>query len=268
MLNISIVTYHTDLSELQLCLDSLRSELITNIFIVDNGAEKRIENFCTTLPKVKYIPNKNTGYGAGHNIAIRQSINLNIPFHLVINSDIFFDSEVIEKSLEYMKSHPECGLLHPRMLGTDGSDQFTARRLPTPFNLIIRRFLPSTWFRKSRDKYLLKDKDLTRILNVPYVQGSFMLLNCNAIREVGLFDENFFMYPEDIDLTRRIHARFTTVRHPEVTVTHAHRAASYKSMKMLWIHIVNMIRYFNKWGWFHDSERSRMNRDLDIAPYL
>lgn len=67
------------------------------------------------------------------------------------------------------------------------------------------------------------------------------------------------MYPEDIDLTRRIHAVAKTLYWPGATVVHAHRAASYRSMRMAWIHAVNMARYFNKWGWFRDPERRVVN---------
>ena len=87
-----------------------------------------------------------------------------------------------------------------------------------------------------------------------------MLLRCDTLREVGLFDERFFMYPEDIDLTRRIHAVAKTIFYPYVKVVHNHRRASYHSLRMTLIHIANMVRYFNKWGWFFDRARRRINR--------
>lgn len=161
-----------------------------------------------------------------------------------------------------MDSHPDVGQLHPALIYPDGRPQYTARRLPTPFDLFIRRFLPEQLFKKSRDRYLLKDMDLETIINVPYHQGSFMLLRVDALKQVGLFDERFFMYPEDIDLTRRMHERYQTIYNPFLKAVHAHRAESYKSGRMLRIHIVNMIRYFNKWGWFFDAERRKVNKSL------
>ena len=83
-----------------------------------------------------------------------------------------------------------------------------------------------------------------------------------VLREVGLFDERFFMYPEDIDLTRRIHRHYLTACWSGATIIHRHRAASYHSRRMLRIHIVNMIRYFNKWGWIYDPERRDFNRTI------
>ena len=72
----------------------------------------------------------------------------------------------------------------------------------------------------------------------------------------------FFMYPEDIDLTRRIHKKYRTVFYPKVSIVHHHEQSSYKNRKMLWVHIVNLIRYFNKWGWFFDRERRAMNKEI------
>jgi GT2 family glycosyltransferase len=70
------------------------------------------------------------------------------------------------------------------------------------------------------------------------------------------------MYPEDIDLTRRIHRHFRTVFYPDVAIVHFHTQSSYVNARMLFIHIVNMIKYFNKWGWIFDHERRKVNRDI------
>jgi GT2 family glycosyltransferase len=68
------------------------------------------------------------------------------------------------------------------------------------------------------------------------------------------------MYPEDIDLTRRINEKFKTIFYPEVFIIHDHARESYKTITMLFIHIINMIRYFNKWGWFFDKKRKKKNK--------
>jgi GT2 family glycosyltransferase len=103
-------------------------------------------------------------------------------------------------------------------------------------------------------------------MEVPYLSGCFMFLRVAALKKVGLFDERFFMYPEDIDLTRRMYKEFKTVFYPEVEITHQHARESYKSLKLFYIHIVNMIRYFNKWGWFFDKERRIVNQRV-ISQY-
>lgn len=262
MLSVSIVAYHTDEEELKACLASLSSPVVEKIFIVDNGREERLRLLAEEYPNVDYIPNPNVGYGAAHNVAIRKALDAHTDYHLVLNSDVYFDPYLLDTLINVMAARPEIGLIHPRLVYPDGKLQPTARLLPTPWDVFGRRFIPRKWFRSRNDRYTLAGLDLTHEHNVPYVQGSFMLLRTEALRHIGLFDERFFMYPEDIDLTRRIHSRYKTLYWPMATAVHAHRAASYHSCRMLRIHISNMIRYFNKWGWFHDPERREFNRRL------
>lgn len=87
----------------------------------------------------------------------------------------------------------------------------------------------------------------------------YVMRRMGAIYDCGKFDERFFMYPEDIDLCRRIHRKYKTLYVPSPIVVHHHRKASYKSTRMLWVHIINMIKYFNKWGWWIDRERKQIN---------
>jgi GT2 family glycosyltransferase len=148
----------------------------------------------------------------------------------------------------------------PKVYYPDGEIQYLCKLLPTPFDLIFRRFLPNSWTKKQTEKFELRNSGYNKILDVPYLSGCFMLLRTDALKEVGLFDERFFMYPEDIDLTRRINRKFRTVFYPEVSIVHHHARSSYLNLKMLWIHTTNMIRYFNKWGWFFDRERKIINK--------
>jgi len=99
---------------------------------------------------------------------------------------------------------------------------------------------------------------------VPFLSGCFMLLRTEALQKVGLFDERFFLYFEDTDLSRRIHQQFRTVFFPDATIQHIHERKSYKEFKQLWYHIKSSIYYFNKWGWFIDRERDTVNRNILI----
>lgn len=261
MVTASIVTYHTPLSELDTCLRSLATPLVDKIFIVDNARESGVRDWCERKSNVEYIPSDNRGYGAGHNQAIRK-ILAGDGYHLVMNADVEFDPSVIDKIAAFMDANPRVGTLQPRMVDGQGNKQYSCRALPTPFDVFVRRFCPKSWFIQRRDAYLLKHLDETKTWNIPYHQGSFMFMRLSALRDVGLFDERFFMYPEDIDLTRRLHCKYLTLYWPDVAVMHRHEAASYKSLKMMWIHVVNMCRYFNKWGWVRDSDRKRFNDRL------
>lgn len=256
------MTYRTDPLELAKCVGSLRGDGVCDITVVDNSPDHTLQEVCSGMD-VSYVrTGRNIGYGAAHNIAMRRSLELKADYHLVINSDVYFSPGTIPSIVARMEGDGNVGQLMPRTVYPDGMLQYNVRPLPTPADLILRRFLPRWMCRRSRRRYTLADWDHLTEANVPYHQGSFMFLRVKALERVGLFDERFFMYPEDIDLTRRIHRHFTTLYFPQATVVHAHRAASYKSLKMLWIHMANMVRYFNKWGWIYDAERSKANRQL------
>lgn len=258
----SIVTYRTDPEELKTCVGSLQAAGVTAIGIVDNSPDDSLRGLCGKLSVDYTHTPENRGYGAAHNVELRKSLNTpDVRYHLVINSDVYFDADVIGKIVKHMDSNPEIGQLIPRTIYPDGKEQAVVRLLPTPLDPFARRFLPGAIARRRNYRFLLEFWPHDTEANIPYHQGSFMFLRTSALREVGLFDERFFMYPEDIDMTRRMHRRYLTMFWPEVTIVHKHRAESYHSRRMMWIHMVNLARYFNKWGWFIDPERRRFNRD-------
>ncbi len=269
MINVSIVTYRTPAEEVRRCLQALMlSQQVHRIYIVDNGSEERIRALAgeCSAGRVVYIPSANRGYGAGHNRAIRLSLGQpEVKYHLVMNSDVQFDPGTIEAITEMMDGAPDVALTVPRVIYPDGRIQHVARLLPTPFDMLLRRFLPASWFKKRRQRYTLTLGHDRETINAPYLLGSFMTFRLDALREEGLFDERFFMYPEDIDITRRLHERHRTLYWPGVTIVHAHRAASYHSARMARIHIANMARYFCKWGWLIDPRRRRFNRRVLLS---
>lgn len=262
MLNVSIVTYNTRIEELEMCLKSLSSEIVEKIFIIDNSSKDYLADFFKGNEKVEYQASKNVGYGTAHNKAIRKSLALGTKYHLVLNSDVYFEPQALNQLVAYMDINEDVAMIQPNIVYPDGSLQYTCRLLPTPANLIFRRFLPGKMTENMNYKYLLKMFDHKQELNVPYHQGSFLFFRASCFKKVGLFDERFFMYPEDIDITRRMHREYKTMFWPGVTVVHAHQAASYKNKKMLFIHMWNMIKYFNKWGWIKDRERKEWNQQL------
>ena len=268
MLNISIVLYYPDWKQVaDLTTVMLKSKYVSRIYWIDNSP-----NITHELPicsdKIEYIfNNKNLGYGAAHNIAIRESIYDDIPLHLVINPDILLNAQDLDTMCQFVVKNSEIGCLMPKVLYPNGELQYLCKLLPTPMDVFGRRFLPKRWIKKRNDQYEMRSSGYDEMMNVPYLSGCFMLLRTKAVQKARLFDERFFMYPEDMDLTRRIHRDYLTVFFPRVSIVHNHEHASYKSLKMLWIHIVNMCRYFNKWGWFTDKERDLFNATA-IKEYL
>ncbi|MDE6382724.1 MAG: glycosyltransferase family 2 protein [Paramuribaculum sp.] len=258
----SIVTFRTPPQELRQALATLSESCAERITVVDHSGNDDLAPTVAQYPRAEYIRHENRGYGSGHNVALRQSLADGFDIHLVINSDVEIAPADIDRMAGYMDVNTDIGALHPRMLNSDGSPQYTVRLIPTPLDLILRRFLPKWIARRRRQRYELRHIDHTRPFNAPYMQGSFMMMSCDALRRVGLFDERFFLYPEDIDMSRRLHRESTTLYYPYATAVHHHRAASYHNLRMLGIHVVNMIRYFNKWGWISDDERRRFNAPL------
>ena len=261
MLNISIVLYHPKWEQevLPLVTELLKVKNLRRIYLLDNSEAKSQQPIANS-PKIRYMHNgTNLGYGKAHNIAIRETAYEQTAFHLVMNSDIRVQAEDIDAMHDWMIANPQVGQLMPKVLNPDGSQQYLAKRLPSPLDVFGRRFLPAFLMKRRNRRYELRDLDLTRPINAPYLSGCFMLLRTKAVVEAGLFDERFFMYPEDIDHTRRIHRNYLTLYYPAWTIVHDHAQASYKNKHMLRIHIQNMCRYFNKWGWCFDRERQMFN---------
>ena len=261
MLNISIVLYNPHWDEVNnLVSELILARCVRKVYLVDNSPNKA--KYEKPSDKVRYLWNegKNLGYGAAHNIAIRESVWYKTPFHLVINSDIVVKHEDIETIFAFMVSNPKVGQLMPRVVYPNGETQYLCKLLPTPWDVFGRRFLPSFMTRRRNERYELRRSGYDKPMNVPYLSGCFMFLRTDAVLKARLFDERYFMYPEDIDLTRTIHRDYITLYWPQVTIIHNHEQGSYKNPHLLKVHIINMCRYFNKWGWIWDKERRLFNR--------
>lgn len=268
MLNISIVLYRPKWEQevLPLVAELLKVKNLQKIYLLDNSEKAWLKEHVDTQKspfssdKVRYMAMpENLGYGRAHNVALRESAYHKTEFHLVMNSDIRVKAEDIDAMHDWMIANPQVGQLMPKVVNPDGTQQYLAKRLPRPIDVFGRRFLPKAWNEKRNRRFELRDLDLERPINAPYLSGCFMFLRTKAVVEAGLFDERFFMYPEDMDLTRRIHRNYLTLYYPAWTIIHDHAQASYKNKHMLWVHIQNMCRYFNKWGWIFDSERHTFN---------
>lgn len=259
----SLVLYNTPQYQLVRLLESLdASSIRPELLIVDNSPVSMSPP--PTADWITYIKSeRNCGYGAGHNIALKRVLEYS-DFHFILNPDVYFAPSELEKMLVYVEQRPTIGLLMPKVLYPDGSIQYLCKLLPAPSDLLIRRFLPArfVWMTKRRrDQFELRFTGYKEEMDVPYLSGCFMFLRTDALKKVGLFDERFFMYPEDLDLSRRIHAEFRSVFFPAATVVHDHARASYRNWRSLWVHAMNMIRYFNKWGWVRDASRRKINRE-------
>lgn len=266
-LSASIVLYNTKVNDLKKVIDSYFAyQGEKQLFLVDNSPSDELKNIVAMYPnnEIHYIfNNTNMGYGKAHNIAIRKSIEQGQPYHIILNPDIIIEKGALEKLTDYMEQHPEVGNIMPKIIYPDGELQYLCKLLPSPIDLIFRRFIPvKKWKDAINKRYELHSFGYDKIMNIPNLSGCFMFLRTEVLKQIGLFDENIFMYLEDIDLNRRIHSKYQTIYYPEATVIHEHQKESYKSKKLLKAHIKSAIYYFNKYGWFFDKERVNINRNI------
>lgn len=253
----SLVLYKHTLADIQTTLDSLiRTYSVHKIVLVDNGGCDWAEHI--DHAKISYVKSdRNGGFGYGHNLAINHYAHLS-DYFLICNPDIDFEPKELEKLYKVAKSS-QAGLYSPKIIYPDGTYQYGQRLLPSPLNLFARRFLPQYFSKKLDDRYLLKTVTIDRPASIPNVSGSFMLFRSECLLALGGFDERYFMYMEDVDLSRRCAVKFGTLYVPSACVIHEHQQASYKNKTLLKAHIISAIKYFNKWGWFIDKDRRQMN---------
>lgn len=262
MITASIVLYNNRKGDIDRVLDCALRSSISKIYIIDHSEDNRLKNEIKINERLEYIKHENLGYGSGHNIGLRKAISNQASYHLVLNPDIYWTGDIVKPLKEYLEENPDVAQVMPKVFYPNGDLQYLCKMCPSPFDLIFKRFLPGKLTQKRIEKFQLRFTGYDKPMNVPYLSGCFMFFRVSALKEVGLFDERFFMYPEDIDITRRMHAKYKTMFYPYVSIVHAHAAESKTSKRMLKIHISNMIKYFNKWGWFFDKERSEFNNQL------
>ena len=224
-LSIVIVNYNVK-HFLQQCLTSVYNALKkvdAEVWVVDNNSvdgsvQMVIENF----PQVKLIANKdNVGFSKANNQAIKLSSS---KYVLLLNPDTIVEESTFEKIVDFMNAHPNAGGLGVNMI--DGKGKFlpeSKRGIPTPNVAFYKMFGLTSIFSKSKKfaKYYMGHLDKTENNKVEILSGAFMLLRMNVLDEIGLLDETFFMYGEDIDLSYRIlKAGYDNYYYADTTIVH------------------------------------------------
>lgn len=260
----SVVSFNNDTAQIARVLGSVAaSEGAADIamYLMDNSPSDQLASTARDFGAAYMHLPKNLGFGSAHNVAIRASLAQGCAYHLVLNPDIHFDGGVIQSLVEYMDQHPDIGMIMPGIRYPDGQTQHLCKLLPHPMDLFMRRFCPALYRRSGRlSRYEMHDTGYDKIMDVPALSGCFMLLRTAVLRQAGMFDEGYFMYLEDVDLSRRFGRVSRTVYFPQVFIAHEYSKSSYKETKLLLFHIRSALRYFNKWGWFLDNERDLINR--------
>jgi GT2 family glycosyltransferase len=207
-LSIVIVNYNVR-HFLAQCLVSVKraiSHIETEVFVVDNASsDGSVEFIAGEFPWVKLIASPvNLGFSKGNNLAIQQAKG---EYVLLLNPDTVVAEDTFDKCLAFMDAHPEAGALGVHMI--DGKGNFlpeSKRGLPTPAVAFFKTSGLSKLFPKSKlfGRYHLGFLSSTETHEVEILSGAYMLIRKKALEQVGLLDEDFFMYGEDIDLSYRI----------------------------------------------------------------
>ena len=251
-LTATIVTHNSDFVLLERTVfsfqkNSLKSELI----ICDNNSAPEYRTKLSSLNADKIIDLPNKGFGYGHNRASEHSSESK--YHLILNPDVEIPEGNLERMVDFLDQNQDIGLLCPKILNTDGSIQMLNKRQPSVFNLFARRFIPASiqnWspLRKKMDYYIMLDKGYNSNYEVPYLSGCFMLFKKKLYEELNGFDERFFMYLEDADITKRAGKNHKCIFYSETSIIHHWNRGSHKSLKLTWISVVSSFKYFRKWG--------------------
>ncbi|MGI9295993.1 MAG: glycosyltransferase, partial [Pseudomonadales bacterium] len=193
----------------------------------------------------------NLGYGAGHNQAISA---LDSDVHLILNPDVELADDAILNALEFLDTAPEVGLLSPRAVDADDSYLYLCKRYPAVFDLLVRGFVPQRWhhlFKERLARYEMRELTTTQapLAKIEIVSGCCMFIRTPLFQAVGGFNDKYFLYFEDFDLSLRIGQLAELAYVPSVNIIHYGGDAARKG----WRHILQFarsgLRFFQDHGW-------------------
>uniref|UniRef100_UPI003A951166 glycosyltransferase n=1 Tax=Halpernia sp. TaxID=2782209 RepID=UPI003A951166 len=248
--NVSVVLYNNDIEELKTAINcALGSELVDKVILIDNSETDSLKILKDLNPdRITYFfQNENMGFGSAHNVSIKISIENKTKYHLILNPDVEFSSDILQELYNYMEKNTDCGMVTPKIFYKTGELQRLCKRIPTFIQLYGKRIFPKKIKNKINARIELHDFGYDTLLNVPYLSGCFMFCRTEALNKVDGFDDRYFMYMEDLDLTRSIHRYYKTIFYPNVSIIHGYRNESKTNRKLLKALIISSIQYFNKY---------------------
>lgn len=260
-LSIGIVVFQEKFSDIKVFLlslvNSIPKKIKYKIFIVDNGSrdlnvnsdiENELSIFFPKLPIFYILSPKNGGYGYGHNQVILKS---DAEYHLILNNDVYLMSDTLKNALNFMQEHKSVGMLVPDVYDMEEKRVYLCRHNPSLWIGFLRRFAPrglKKIFQNKLNKFEMQDKNYNEVMfKLSNPTGCFMFCRLELLKNLGGFDEKFFMYYDDSDLGRRM-AKISQIAYsPTVKIKHIWRRASYQNKRMAWIASKSALYYSWKW---------------------
>lgn len=258
-LSICIVAYH-NYEDIEKAIDTMEKytspTIKKHVYVVDNSntpdyktKNNAFMNFLSSYPDVEYIDaGSNLGFGKGNNKVLPL---LASQYHCIMNPDILFTEDAFFSILKYMDDNPSVGMVIPNIVDQSGKRQLVYRKEVTIFDMFIRMFCKGL-FPKRISEHTLQDQDYSKPFQVPFGQGSFLIIRTDLFKELDGFDDRFFMYMEDADLCKRVNQVSKLMYYPGATVIHKWEQGSHKNKTLFKYHVQSMNKYFKKWGykWF------------------
>ena len=194
----------------------------------------------------------NPGYGRAVNRLVKTLPNC--PKYLgVLNTDLQWVDGTFETMISWMDQNQDVVLSAPRILDPAGTEQKLCKRNPTVLGLLSRRFIPEWmkpgWLKRYDRWYVMAGCAYDDQFDVPYLSGCCMLMQSNPFLEVGGFDERYFLYLEDADLTREMSSLGRCQHFSGASVTHSWGRGNYKNFRLMFVNFQSAWIYFCKWGW-------------------
>ena len=244
--SVCIVTYNNE-NTIEKLLSTLYEHCEADVWISDNDSSDRtLEIVRKNFPMVNIIENhSNKGFGHGQNAVLDR---LSSDMHFIINPDIIFEYDVIGDMCRFFDENPDIVMAVPKFLYENGEEQFTPKLSPKVRYMVGGRFERfGGIFRKWRYEYTMRDRTVTEPVDIGFCSGCFIAVRTEIFKKIGGFDERYFLYNEDADITRMAGRYGRTVYAPQFSVVHLWERAYMKNKKYFLIQIDSMIKYFWKW---------------------
>ena len=227
-------------------IDKSKNEV--TFYFVDNGSTVTEVFDDNEMPSGVHLLRleSNLGFGGGHN-QILNSVNSDV--HIVMNPDIHLaDVAALDMAINYLMEH-KVSLISPQLKSSNGEIQLLNRLEPTVFDLAIR-FLGSSFLPNRQAGFVKKESGYDgTIQHIENATGAFMIMKTLDLKKIGGFDERYFMYMEDTDLTKSVNTFGNgALYYPSLVLEHGWQRDNH-SLKGSLRMINSMIKYFNKWGW-------------------
>lgn len=244
-----IVTYN-NIDEIEKCLKSIleyTKDCNFKLYVFDNHSTDGTPEFIREhFPEAILMESdQNMGFGAAHNEILKRTESR---YHAVINPDIFMDTDALSQMADYLEEHREgeerVVVVTPEIRNLDGSVQYLPKRDPNFKYIFLSKIKPFSYFRR---QYTRADEMMVKPTRVLFCTGCFFMIRTDLMKKLGGFDDQFFMYFEDADLSRRARRYGQMIYHPGIYVYHAWKRDNMHSIKGNRIFLTSMKKYYKKY---------------------